>query len=207
LTTPELLYHEDIRPSVMKLAASVMVLLAIMFIVFAFTNPFAAAGTRGDEAGGFFVPAILFFLLAIFAISFGKFTIIATSERLNIIAGMNSNSIRWGEIESFGEDFHRRTHGNPLTAVVTMQDGEGVMIYAIGRLPRVEVQLRKDDLRRLIFPTRHLDELLSIFKERMRNASRVKADKTAQSEERLATFNWERQWPGEVGGPPPFPMP
>ncbi|QNT76592.1 hypothetical protein [Dehalogenimonas etheniformans] len=206
MTTPEVLYREDIRQPVMKLAAGAMAFLAIVFVVLAFTDPFAAGG-RGDGAGEFFIPAALFLILATFVISFGKFTVIATSDRLNIIAGMNSNSIYWAEIESFGEDFSRRSPGNPLTAVPTAQDGERVMVYAIGSLPRVEVQLRLNNLRRLIFPTRHLDELMNLIKERSRNTPEISADRTVQPEEELVKIDWDRQWPGGFGGPPIFRLP
>ncbi|XUW99489.1 MAG: hypothetical protein TUN42_06225 [Dehalogenimonas sp.] len=183
-----------------------MAFLAIVFVVLALIDPFAAGG-RSDGAGGFFVPAILFFILAIFAISFGKFTVIATSDRLNIIAGMNSNSICWGEIESFWEDFSRRSPGNPLTTVPIIQDGERVMVYAIGGVPRVEVQLRGESLRRLIFPTRHPDQLLNLIKEKSRNKPEVDADGNLQPEEELVRIDWDRQWPGGFGGPPIFRLP
>ena len=202
------LYREDIKLPFMNLAAAGLVIAALVFVGLVFINPFAEITGRNQQTGVFWIPAALLFALALFAISFGKFTIIVTPQRLSVGAGMNANSVAWSEIESVGEDYSRRQPRNVLTAVPIVLDGQSAMVYAIGDLPRVELVLKNEHLRRLIFPTRQPDVLLSIIKDRSRKARGMPVISEKEQLEMVSVNAFGK--PGTfdgIGGPPPFSLP
>jgi hypothetical protein len=181
---------------------------AFVFVGFVFLNPFAESAARNSQAGGFFIPAALFFALAVFAVAFGKFTIIVSNERLTISAGMNANSVRWNEIDSAVEDLSRRPPCNVLTAVPTLLDEESAMVYCIGRLPRIELSLKNERLRRIIFPTRHPNVLLKIIQEKARQAWGIPLtiENSPPEMVHINAFGPNGNFDG-VGGPPIIPIP
>jgi hypothetical protein len=204
----ETLYRESIRIPVMTWLAAGTFAAAMVFVGLAFTNPFAESAFRNSQSGAFFIPAALFFALALFATAFGKFNIIASDERLTISAGMNANSVKWNEIDSAGEDFSRRALGNVLTAVPTIVDGESAMVYSISKLPRIDLSLKNKSLRRIIFSTRQPEELLKIIQEQARKArgTPVILEKSPPEMVHINAFGPPGNFDG-VGGPPPFPIP
>ncbi len=201
------LYREDIRLPAIGWVAVAMLLFAMSFIALAFIDPFGASSRGDSQSGVFLVPAFLFICLAGFAWFMGKFTIVATDKRLSVGAGMNSNSVAWAEISSAGEDYSRRPSCNVLTAVPSVLNGESVMVYAIGCLPRVELTLKGETLRRLIFPTRNHDKLLEIIRDRTKLARNTTPEIKDTQEAEMIYFNRDRGWPDGVGGPPIFPLP
>ena len=200
-------YREEIRLSAIGWVAVAMLVLALVFIGLVFIDPFTASNMGNSQSGIFWIPATLFIGLAMFAVFIGKFTIVATAERLSVGAGMNSNSVAWAEIASAGEDYSRRPPCNVLTAMPTVLNGESVMVYAIGCLPRVELTLKNERLRRIIFPTRQPDVLLAIIQERIRNARTAAAEGRAPKDVIASIADEDRGTPDGVGGPPPFIFP
>ena len=204
----ETLYREYIRIPVMNWLAAGMFAAAFVFLGFAFFNPFSESTARESQAGAFFVPAALFFALTLFAVAFGKFSVIASNDRLTISAGMNANSVKWNEIDSAVEDLSRRPPCNVLTAVPTVLDGESAMMYCIGRLPRIDLSLKNERLRRLIFPTRQPDALLKIIQEKVRKDRGIPIT-TEKDQSELVSINAFGA-PGTfdgIGGPPPLSLP
>jgi hypothetical protein len=204
----ETLYRESIRIPVMTWLAAGMFVAAMVFLGFAFINPFAEVSVRNSQSGAFLIPAALFFALAIFAVAFGNFNITASDERLTLSAGMNANSVKWNEIDSAGEDFSRRKPGNVLTAVPTVVDGESAMVYSIGNLPRIDLSLKNESLRRIIFSTRQPEELLKIIQEKARKArgTPVILENSPPEMVYINAFGSPGNFDG-VDGPPPFPIP
>jgi hypothetical protein len=155
-----------------------------------------------------FLFRLLFFALAIFAVAFGKFNIVASDERLTLSAGMNANSVKWNQIDSAGEDFSRRPPGNVLTAVPSILDGESAMVYSIGKLPRIDLLLKNDSLRRIIFPTQQPEELLKIIQEKASKArgTPIIIENSPPEMVHINAFGPPGNFDG-VGGPPPFRIP
>ncbi len=208
MTSANNLYYEEIRLSAIGRLALGMLVLALVFVALVFFDPFAVSNKGDSQSGIFWVPASLFFGLAWFAGFMGKFTIIATDKRLIISAGMNSNSISWSEIASAGEDYSRRPPCNVLTAVPSVQGGESVMVYAIGRLPRIELTLKSEPLRRIVFPTRQPDVLLKLIQEKARQARGIPITIEKDDLEMVSANVFDIPDPfGQIGGPPPFPLP
>jgi len=204
----ETLYREYIRIPVMTWLGAGMFAVSLVFVGFAFFNPFAELAARNPQSGAFFIPAAVFFALALFAVAFDKFSIIATRERFTISAGMNANSVKWNEIDSAVEDLSRRPPCNVLTAVPTVLDGESAMMYCIGRLPRIDLSLKNERLRRLIFPTRQPDALLKIIQEKVRKDRGIPIT-TEKDQSELVSINAFGA-PGTfdgIGGPPPLSLP
>ncbi|MEL7562366.1 hypothetical protein [Dehalogenimonas sp. 4OHTPN] len=207
MTRPEVLYHEDIGLTSARLIAGGIVALSLAFVALAFIDPFGQNGSHGNGAVIFFVPAAAFFILALFAISFGRFKIIATADRLTVSAGMNAHSVTWRQIESVSDDLSRPQPCNPMTAVPTKIAGETAMIYAIGCLPRLELALKNDALRYLLVPTRNPEPLLKLIRDKAREARRFGFGDKESSDQLVDVDALDRGRPDGVGGPPPFYMP
>ncbi|APV44593.1 hypothetical protein Dform_01265 [Dehalogenimonas formicexedens] len=198
-------YREEIPVPAMVWLAIGLVTGAGVLTVLAFINPFASSGS--DLAGGLFIPAALFLILAAFAASFGRFKIFATNRRFTISAGMNAQSVSWRDIESAAEDLSPHPAGNPLTATLGEIAGQPGIIYAIGALRRIELVLKSEKLRYLVFPTRHSDILLGLIRKMSREARQTEASKSELSSFLTDDDSGDCGQPDGIGGPPPFPIP